>query len=143
MTKVGCVGLLRFNLANMKIKVLIAGMTVIVFSACQENAKVEKPPLEVKVITHQADSSYVVADLAIEGMMCAHACGGKVQQELKRMPGVKNTQLDFIEERKVNIVHVQFDPSMVEEQKMMACVNAIADGQYTVVSAQRNVFVQP
>jgi len=127
----------------MKRKCFIIGLTIMVVTACQDSAKVEKPELEVKTITHQADSSYVVADLAIEGMMCAHACGGKIQQELRKIPGVKNTELDFIEERKVNIVHVQFDPSQVEEQKMIASVNAIVDGKYTVVSAQRNVFVQP
>jgi copper chaperone CopZ len=127
----------------MKRKCFIIGLTIMVVSACQDSAKIEKPELEVKTITRQADSSYVVADLAIEGMMCAHACGGKIQQELRKIPGVKNTELDFIEERKVNIVHVQFDPSQVEEQKMIASVNAIVDGKYTVVSAQRNVFVQP
>ena len=114
-----------------------------VFMACQSSGKNDKPEVEVKMVNQQADSSYTIADLAVEGMMCAHACGGKVQQELRKIAGVKNTSLDFIEERKVNVVRVQFDPAMVDEQKMITAVNSIADGKYTVVSAQRTEFVKP
>ena len=51
-----------------------------VFMACQSSGKNDKPEVEVKMVNQQADSSYTIADLAVEGMMCAHACGGKVQQ---------------------------------------------------------------
>jgi copper chaperone CopZ len=114
-----------------------------VFMACQSSGKNDKPEVEVKMVNQQADSSYTIADLAVEGMMCAHACGGKVQQELRKIAGVKNTSLDFIEERKVNVVRVQFDPAMVDEQKMITSINSIVDGKYTVVSAQRTEFVKP
>ncbi len=114
-----------------------------VFMACQPSVQNNKPHLDIKMVSQMADSNYTIADLAIEGMMCAHACGGKVQQELRRIAGVENTSLDFIEERKVNVVHVQFDPAVVDEQKMITAVNSIVDGKYTVVSAQRTAFVKP
>ena len=43
----------------------------------------------------------------------------------------------------MNVVRVQFDPAMVDEQKMITSINSIVDGKYTVVSAQRTEFVKP
>jgi copper chaperone CopZ len=127
----------------MKKKIYFLMGCCMVFMACQPSVQNNKPHLDIKMVSQMADSNYTIADLAIEGMMCAHACGGKVQQELRKIAGVKNTSLDFIEERKVNVVHVQFDPAVVDEQKMITAVNSIVDGKYTVVSAQRTAFVKP
>ena len=108
--------------------------------ACQEKTN-GKPKVEVQMSTIQGDSAQTTAALAVEGMMCAHACGGKIQQELKKLPGVRSTSVDFIEDRKVNIVKVDFDANVTDEQKMMFCINEMADGKYTVVSAQRNTVI--
>jgi copper chaperone CopZ len=120
---------------NTRIFFLILFFGVALF-ACQSQGD-SKPNVTVQTQTVVGDSAYTMADLAVEGMMCAHACGGKIQQELRKIPGVNQTQLDFIEERKVNVVHVQFDPSITDEQKMIAVVNSIVDGKYTVTGAQR------
>lgn len=120
---------------NTRIFFLILFFGVALF-ACQSQGD-GKPNVTVQTQTVVGDSAYTMADLAVEGMMCAHACGGKIQQELRKIPGVNQTQLDFIEERKVNVVHVQFDPSITDEQKMIAVVNSIVDGKYTVTGAQR------
>jgi copper chaperone CopZ len=135
--KVRFVYTLPFNLAIMNRKILFVSYFIAAaFFSCQSNDD-GKPKVEVQAQTIQGDSVYTMANLAVEGMMCAHACGGKIQQELRKMPGITGTELDFIEDRKVNVVHVQFDPSLTDEQKMIAKVNEIVDGKYTVVGAQR------
>ncbi|MCC6601243.1 MAG: heavy-metal-associated domain-containing protein, partial [Crocinitomicaceae bacterium] len=70
------------------------------------------------------------------GMTCSAGCGGKIQKELRALQGVMGTALDFSEERTDNVVSVEFDPSAVNEQQMIQCVNAIADGQYHVNSVE-------
>jgi len=74
--------------------------------------------------------------LSISGMTCAAGCGGKIQKELQGIKGVVATSLDFVEDRDVNVVKVEFDPSVVKETDMTTIVNTIADGQYHVVKAE-------
>jgi Cu+-exporting ATPase len=91
----------------------------------------------VEQIQEKGAVAKTVAKLSIEGMTCAHGCGGKIQKELEDMDGVKSTDLDFVEERKVNVVSVEFDAASIDENKMMGLVNSLADGKYKVVAAQR------
>lgn len=91
----------------------------------------------VEQIQEKGAVAKTVAKLSIEGMTCAHGCGGKIQKELEDMDGVKSTNLDFVEERKVNVVSVEFDAASIDENKMMGLVNSLADGKYKVVAAQR------
>lgn len=76
------------------------------------------------------------AVLSISGMTCAAGCGGKIQKELQNLNGVVTTSLDFVEDRDVNVVKVEFDPNVVKETDMTNIVNTIADGQYHVVKAE-------
>jgi len=76
------------------------------------------------------------AVLSISGMTCAAGCGGKIQKELQTLKGVVTTSLDFVEDRDVNVVKVEFDPALVKETDMTNIVNTIADGQYHVVKAE-------
>jgi copper chaperone CopZ len=65
-------------------------------------------------------------------MMCADGCGGKIQQDLRALPGVVGTELEFTENSPENTVKVEFDPSVTDENKLIECVSKIADGKYTV-----------
>jgi copper chaperone CopZ len=76
------------------------------------------------------------AVFSISGMTCAAGCGGKIQKELQNLNGVVTTSLDFVEDRDVNVVKVEFDPAVVKETDMTNIVNTIADGQYHVVKAE-------
>ncbi len=102
--------------------------------ASQQNAASN---VVVEQIQEKGAAAKTVAKLSIEGMTCAHGCGGKIQKELEDMDGVKSTDLDFVEERKVNVVSVEFDAASIDENKMMGLVNSLADGKYKVVAAQR------
>ncbi|MFN0032174.1 MAG: heavy-metal-associated domain-containing protein [Flavobacteriales bacterium] len=92
----------------------------------------------VPVTRREINSEVVktVATLSIEGMTCSSGCGGKIQQELRAMAGVNNTELDYADNRAANSVLVEYIPSRVNEQQLIACVNAVADGKYKVKSVE-------
>ncbi len=111
----------------------------VAFMACNESNQTDTSASSVVVeqIQEKGTVAKTVAKLSIEGMTCAHGCGGKIQKELEELDGVKATDLDFVEERKVNVVSVEFDAAQLDESKMMGLVNSLADGKYKVVAAQR------
>jgi copper chaperone CopZ len=113
---------------------LLFGMLMLL--ACGEPPK---QALTETVITHRdLDSEVIktVAKMNISGMMCADGCGGKIQQDLRALPGVVLTELEFEENRAENIVKVEFDPAVTDEKKLIECVQSIADGKYRVSSVE-------
>jgi mercuric ion binding protein len=117
-------------------KFAFALLTSFLFVACGE---VAAPPKADTVITHRdLDSEVIktVAKMSIEGMMCADGCGGKIQQELRAIPGVVTTELEFTANSPENMVKVEFDPTMVDENKLITCIHAIADGKYHVKTVE-------
>ncbi|MEY4330870.1 MAG: hypothetical protein RL609_1618 [Bacteroidota bacterium] len=122
----------------MKNWILVFSFAVL-WMACNESNQTDTSASSVVVeqIQEKGTAAKTVAKLSIEGMTCAHGCGGKIQKELEELDGVKATDLDFVEERKVNVVSVEFDAAQLDENKMMGLVNGLADGKYKVVAAQR------
>lgn len=110
-------------------------LTVFIFSCGDAGKSVN---VEVPVTHRDLDSEVykTVAVLSIEGMMCAEGCGGKIMQELTALTGVGPLELDFEDHRPVNKLMVEYDPQQTDEKKIFACVQAIADGKYKVVSAE-------
>lgn len=105
----------------------------LLFSCTQPSAPEVKSP----VITHrdlESEVNKTVANISIEGMTCAHGCGGKIQQDLQAISGVKQTDLDYADGRAQNVVMVEYDPATTNEQALIQCVQGIADGKYKVVS---------
>jgi Cu+-exporting ATPase len=99
----------------------------------------QAPEVKGPSITHrdlESEVNKTVANLSIEGMTCAQGCGGKIQQDLQAISGVKQTDLDFLEGRAQNVVMVEFDPSVTNEQALIQCVQGIADGKYRVLSVE-------
>ncbi len=119
------------------INFLLVSSFLILFSC---NTKTDTSTLSIGSIpiTHKQQVSgeaKTVANLSIEGMTCAAGCGGKIQQELRAMPGVITTGLDFAKEREQNIVSVQYDPAQTNEAKMIECLQAKASN-YKVTSVE-------
>jgi copper chaperone CopZ len=107
-------------------------IAVLFLTACGDAPQLAKPET---VVTHRdLDSEVIktVAKMSIGGMMCADGCGGKIQQDLRALPGVISTELEFEENRVENVVKVEFDPAVTDEKKLIDCVQAIADGKYMV-----------
>lgn len=84
----------------------------------------------------QSEVVKTVANLSIEGMTCSSGCGGKIQQELRSLKGVKTTDLDFVENRPQNVVTVEYNPKEISEQEMIKTVDAIESGNYEVKSVE-------
>ena len=83
------------------------------------------------------------AKLEISGMMCAHACGGKIKKELLEILGVANASIDFESGRDLNAAEVEFDPKSVTPESLADVVNGIADGKlYAVASVQVTHFAK-
>jgi copper chaperone CopZ len=117
-------------------KILVALSLCIGLVACSESAA---PAAPETVITHRdldSEVNKMVAKMAIEGMMCAEGCGGKIQQDLQALAGVVSTELEFEEQRPENIVKVEYDPAVLSEQQLIQCVQGIADGKYHVKSLE-------
>lgn len=111
---------------------------VAVVMSCGGNNKQQILPEEIPVVHRELSSEVykTVAVISIEGMMCATGCGGKIQSELRALNGVKTTDLEFEENRPVNIIRVEYDTTAIEEKKLFECVQSIADGKYRVTSAE-------
>lgn len=117
-------------------KILIYFLISIFLFACGNatpNGEVT-PAATTNTVVDGTNKTEVV--LSISGMTCAAGCGGKIQKELQNLNGVVTTSLDFVEDRDVNVVKVEFDPNVVKETDMTNIVNTIADGQYHVVKAE-------
>ena len=134
MKKKGLVKVLFFNLRTMK-NLLYFFLALIFFACGNATPNAEATP-SATTNTVVDGTNKTEAILSITGMTCAAGCGGKIQKELQNIQGVVTTSLDFVEDRDVNIVKVEFDPNAVKEIDMTNIVNTIADGQYHVVKAE-------
>ena len=83
------------------------------------------------------------ARIDVTGMMCAHACGGKIKKELLAVKGVANAVIDFELERDLNHAEVEFDPAQVQVAQLVAAVTEIAEGKlYGVDAVQLTHFAK-
>jgi copper chaperone CopZ len=110
-------------------------ISVLLFSCGNATPNAEATPAASETIVKDGTNK-TEAVLSISGMTCAAGCGGKIQKELQTLNGVVTTSLDFVEDRDVNVVKVEFDRNLVKESDMTNIVNTIADGQYHVVKAE-------
>jgi copper chaperone CopZ len=134
MKRKGLVKVLFFNLRTMKnLLYLFLALTFFACGNATPNAEAT-PAATTNTVVDGTNKTEAV--LSISGMTCAAGCGGKIQKELQNLNGVVTTSLDFVEDRDVNVVKVEFDPNMVKETDMTSIVNTIADGQYHVVKAE-------
>jgi copper chaperone CopZ len=134
MKRKGLVKVLFFNLRIMK-NLLYIIFCVTLFACGNATPNAESTPAAT-TNTVVDGTTKTEAVLSISGMTCVAGCGGKIQKELQNLNGVVTTSLDFVEDRDVNIVKVEFDPALVKETDMTNIVNTIADGQYHVVKAE-------
>lgn len=110
--------------------------------ACNTSTNTE---LNNTKITHstKTGAAKTMATLNIDGMMCATACGGKIRKEIDGLEGVKLTTIDFEDNRDINQAIVEFDPSVLDESKLIETVNTIADGKLYVVKEMEVVTFEP
>jgi copper chaperone CopZ len=137
-SRMKCLLLSIKNLSGMKKNSFFLVLVAVVLIWSCNGGPAAEAPAEVK-ITHtelSGDVEKTVAKMAIGGMMCAHSCGGKIQQELQAIKGVNTTDVDYADNRETNVVTVEFDPKLVSEKELIAKVQSIADGRYPISSVE-------
>ncbi|MDF1673384.1 MAG: heavy metal-associated domain-containing protein [Vicingaceae bacterium] len=70
----------------------------------------------------------VVADYAIDGMVCAMGCAKTIQDELSSTNGVASCDVNYEEKT----AHIEFDESQLTELEIIALIESLADGKYKV-----------
>jgi copper chaperone CopZ len=70
--------------------------------------------------------------LAIEGMVCKMGCGASIRKALNDVGGVAKCDIDFKEERKVNLLKINYDSTYISEQKIVQLISTMNDGQFKI-----------
>ena len=92
--------------------------------------------VEVSHVDRAGQVEETVAELAISGMMCEIACVSKVRKDLYDMPGVTRADIHFDAEQSIDTAFVVYDPALVEPEALIATVQEIGEGLYSVKAAQ-------
>ena len=110
-------------------KMFFYSLAVVVLFSCQETSEKSKSLTvkKAKTIDVKANSQ---ADYAVEGMVCQMGCGGSIRKELKMTGSVERVEVNFVEEQKEQVVHVQYDSTKITTQKINAILNRINDRQF-------------
>lgn len=102
-----------------------------------------EPSYELSEGFEGAQGERSTARLEVTGMMCAHACGGKIKKELLEIPGVANAAIDFESDRPSNLAIVEFDPEQVNPDDLVKTITGIAEGKlYGVESVEVTHFAK-
>ena len=97
--------------------------TILLASACSSsdtNTATEKTEIKAENI--------VVADFAIEGMVCAMGCAKTIEEEIGALSGVAVSTVDF----ETGKAHFEYDKTQLTEKDIISKIEGLADGQYKV-----------
>lgn len=124
----------EFTLVQIKRHIVfVFGLWVLAmgFTGCSESAD----SCEVTERYTNGTSVMTMARLDVSGMMCLHACGGKIKKELLKVNGVANATIEFEEDRALNYAKVEYDERVVEVNGLVEAIAGIADGKLYAVQA--------
>lgn len=126
-------------------KQIIAIVTVLIFAvSCGNPSTSENVPAIDATITEvvkTGNPQEQTIELSIEGMMCEIACAGKIRKELSQVAGVSETNVDYQDNRALDLAMVTYDPAKTTPEELINTVQAIADGEmYHVKAAEVTVY---
>ena len=90
-----------------------------------------------------ASTEKTVAKIAVDGMMCEIACGGKIRKELSEIQGVASASIEFQEGAELNYAMVEYNPDLVNEDQLISCINTISDGDLYAVKQMEVIHYSP
>ena len=96
---------------------------VAIISACESSTEQNKTASTEVLI-----ENVIVADYAIEGMVCAMGCAATIEKDVLGMTGIVVSEVDY----EAGKAHFEFDESIVSEKEIISKIESIADGQYKV-----------
>lgn len=78
-----------------------------------------------------------IASIGIEGMTCQAGCARNIQSKLSKLAGVVACDVSFDDKKAT----VEFDDSKISEKEMIAEIQKIHGGQYSVTNVEVEKFV--
>ncbi len=101
---------------------ILLGFSVVFFVGCSSDANDN----DLTTATEVSAENIIVADYAVEGMVCAHGCAKTIQDELTGLDGVVACNVSFED----GSAHVEFDKTVLTETEVVALIEGVAEGQY-------------
>jgi Cu+-exporting ATPase len=89
------------------------------FSACNQSAEQNSKESGVEIAEAQVT-------LAIDGMMCAMGCAGKIERTLNETPGVNSASVDF----EAGTATIAYNSAEMSEEDVIAVIEDVNNGQY-------------
>lgn len=111
----------------MKNLIYILAFTGVLF-ACSSDSKEVTEEVKTEVLANSETKFF------IEGMACAHACAGPIEEKLNKMEGVASAKVDFDTKE----AWVSFDKNITNEAKFKEMIEGLNDNQYKVVNEPSN-----
>jgi periplasmic mercuric ion binding protein len=103
-------------------KSVFLGLTVsfaLFFSACNQNAEQSKNEGSVEIAEAQVT-------VAVDGMVCAMGCAGKIEETLNETPGVNSASVDF----EAGTASIVYNSAEMSEEEVIAVIEGVNNGQY-------------
>jgi copper chaperone CopZ len=110
-------------------KILSYFVLIAALFSCQETSE-KSIPVSVNKTKQTPIHTNCLADYTVEGMVCQMGCVGSIRKELKMTGAVSRVEVNFVEEQKEQIIHVQFDSTLISTQKISSILNSINDRQF-------------
>lgn len=85
-----------------------------------------------------AEENKATLHLAVEGMVCAKGCAKGIEKELNTVQGIGDCKVDF----EAGIAKVVYDKTKLNSEDIMAIIEDMNDGQYTVSIASAEATQQ-
>lgn len=89
------------------------------FSACNQSAEQSKNEGSNEIAEAQVT-------LAVDGMMCAMGCAGKIEETLNETPGVNSASVDF----EAGTATIAYNSAEMSEEDVIAVIEGVNNGQY-------------
>ncbi len=113
---------------------LVAVLFILICSCGHDttsNARLNKPEkTEETQATVKADH---IAVVQITGMVCKMGCGGAIRKDLKQMKGISKVEVDYEEDREVQLVKVFYDKEQVNSTGIADRIEQVNKQQFQIV----------
>lgn len=104
----------------MKIRTLIAVLTIAFFSLTACKKEVEKTEAKKEIVA----ANYQTASFAISGMTCEIGCAKTIQSKLNKQSGVADAKVIFTD----SLATVKYDANITNASELENFINGIAGG---------------
>ncbi len=108
----------------MKTVNIFLSILILTILSCSDSTNNEVVEQKTEISTENV----MVADYAIDGMVCAMGCAKTIQDELADMNGIASCNVDFESGK----AHVEYDKTQLSENDVIAVIEGLADGKYKV-----------